>query len=334
MKVHAIDHSHEVRRLAAPARTHQQAAHARKTHLASPPTSPAAALPSDIAPEQVTPPTPDERDGGKAPGVVRLLEAGHFRGVADVRLRINFFDELSARRMASAQPVIQGRSRELIETVSGELNQLLDGLAVDELARREIDGLVGAFEASVQAATGEFTGDRAIDPAALADAVRSAFDILVERLRELFASPVPEPDPQVTPDVAAVAAGKDTFAAPVAAVADQALPVKATDVAALDTATAADPTGAHTPTQGVPGHPADPPTDDPVNRPDTTFDDALASLIAAFDAALASLLESIESATQLPDPSPPNGKGVAYDKFLAIYNELRGLAPEGLDELG
>ena len=32
--------------------------------------------------------------------------------------------------------------------------------------------------------------------------------------------------------------------------------------------------------------------------------------------------------------SPPNGNGVAYDKFLAIYNELRGLTPADVDELG
>ena len=32
----------------------------------------------------------------KVRGVIRLLQQGHFKGVADVRLRINFFDELSA----------------------------------------------------------------------------------------------------------------------------------------------------------------------------------------------------------------------------------------------
>jgi len=333
MKVHPIDHGHNVHRLTAPTRTHQQAAHARKTDLASPSASPAPAPPSDTAPEQVTPPTPDERDSRAVPGVVRLLEAGHFRGVADVRLRINFFDELSARTMASAQPVIQDRSRELIETVSGELNQLLDGLAVDESARREIDELVGAFEASVQAAIEEFTGDGAIDRAALSDAARSAFDALVERLGELLATPVPEPEPQPTPDATAVAAGKDPFAAPVVATADQALSVKAPDSAALETASSADLTRANTPTQVVPGRSADARTDDPVDEPNATFQDALASLTEAFDAALASLLKSIESAMQLPDPSPPNGNGVAYAKFLAIYNELRGLARDSVDEL-
>lgn len=35
-------------------------------------------------------------DSPKLPGVIRLLQEGHFKGVADVRLRINFFDELQA----------------------------------------------------------------------------------------------------------------------------------------------------------------------------------------------------------------------------------------------
>jgi hypothetical protein len=41
-------------------------------------------------------------------------------------------------------------------------------------------------------------------------------------------------------------------------------------------------------------------------------------------AALAQLVDTIDSATKLPDPSAPlNGNGSAYDKFPAIYNDLR-----------
>ena len=36
------------------------------------------------------------QDDEKVKGVIRLLQEGHFKGVADVRLRINFFDELTA----------------------------------------------------------------------------------------------------------------------------------------------------------------------------------------------------------------------------------------------
>ena len=49
-----------------------------------------------------------------AKGVLRLLEAGHFRGVADVRLRINFQQELSAQQGQSlpelSSPAGQGKA--------------------------------------------------------------------------------------------------------------------------------------------------------------------------------------------------------------------------------
>ena len=52
------------------------------------------------------------------------------------------------------------------------------------------------------------------------------------------------------------------------------------------------------------------------------MEDALAALQASFDEALSSLLENLQGSLHLGEPSPPNGKGVAYEKFLAIYHEL------------
>ena len=43
-----------------------------------------------------------------------------------------------------------------------------------------------------------------------------------------------------------------------------------------------------------------------------------------FQESLTSSVASIDKATQLPGPSEPSGNGAAYDKFLPIYNELRG----------
>ena len=43
------------------------------------------------------------QDDEKAKGVIRLLQEGHFKGVADVRLRINFFDELTALGLVETQ---------------------------------------------------------------------------------------------------------------------------------------------------------------------------------------------------------------------------------------
>lgn len=43
-----------------------------------------------------------EASPARAKGVLRLLEEGHFKGVADYRLRINFFDELSELGLINA----------------------------------------------------------------------------------------------------------------------------------------------------------------------------------------------------------------------------------------
>jgi hypothetical protein len=44
-------------------------------------------------------PDPTQDDADEARGVIRLLEAGHFKGVADIRLRINFAEELAGAEL-------------------------------------------------------------------------------------------------------------------------------------------------------------------------------------------------------------------------------------------
>ena len=48
-------------------------------------------------------------------------------------------------------------------------------------------------------------------------------------------------------------------------------------------------------------------------------DDAIAALTSVFQEALAAIMTSADSQTYLPELSAPNGNGVAYDKFLTIY---------------
>ncbi|MBC8468953.1 MAG: hypothetical protein H8D56_05730 [Planctomycetes bacterium] len=51
----------------------------------------------------------------------------------------------------------------------------------------------------------------------------------------------------------------------------------------------------------------------------------LDNLQSAFTAASDELTKAVTDLTILPELSEPNGNGVAYEKFLAIYNDLRGL---------
>ena len=46
----------------------------------------------------------EDSPAARKSGVVRLLEAGHFKGVADARLRLNFFDQLDHEALPALTP--------------------------------------------------------------------------------------------------------------------------------------------------------------------------------------------------------------------------------------
>lgn len=231
----------------------------------------------------------------KAPGVLRLLEAGHFKGVADVRLRINFFEELSAGAAERAQAAAGERSAKLVETVTAGVDGLLDTADVDETTGELVAGAVGEFETGVTEALEGFTSAGVPNPDSLASGIQSSFDALISTLVEAMTPPAQVPDS--TPDSKTDGAtGTDVEASPLA--------VEEGQIAA------------------APDTPAVP-----------TLDELIASLVDSFEQALASLITAIVDASSLPDPSPPTGNGAAYDKFLDIYNELRGLSGT-VDDVG
>jgi hypothetical protein len=66
---------------------------------------------------------------------------------------------------------------------------------------------------------------------------------------------------------------------------------------------------------------------EPSDTPEVpSLEELIAVLVESFEQSLASLITDIADARALAEPSPPHGNGVAFDKFLAIYNELRGVS--------
>ena len=264
---------------------------------------PAARLEVDASLDVSAPPPPTDAvvptettttNDEKVFGVIRLLEAGHFKGVADVRLRINFFEELSARANNAARETLSESSGELAETVEAGVADLVECLAADESAREDVTGLVAEFGEQLQTVVNQGTDPGPIDYDALREAVQGVFAELVEGLTALLGPPPVEPDvAPVEPDTAP----SDPDASPV------------------------DP------------DPAESVADAEEDSPEVAFEDALAILSETFTVALNGFLEAIEAAGRLPDPEPAPGHGAAYDKFLAIYNDLRGVTPQ-LDQNG
>ncbi len=233
----------------------------------------------DSSPEQPPPlnnETPDNGDQTK--GVIRLLQQDHFKGVAEVRLTINFFDELTSIEAGQLRAAAGGQINPVLQAVAAP-DDLLQALGLPDSDQAEaLAALHDAFTQAVNDANDQFMAAGTPSTDGLVESLNNAFAAFVEGVWNLF-----EPDPIDPP-----------------------------------------------PLPGE-GEPPEPPTT-------TTSHEALESYIAdlqaAFDAAVAGLQNNFAGVNVIPEFSPPNGNGVAYEKFLAIYNEMRGLEPPSQEPEG
>jgi hypothetical protein len=209
--------------------------------------------PSPTEPQSDIQNTDDTEDGK---GVLRLLQEGHFKGVSDVRLRINFFEQLNAIEAGKLQAVAEQKVNAVLESVGGIVDTFL-AAEENELTEEQTAGVSKLQESFVQAASG-YTNEPVTD-------LNNAFEDFVEALRDLF-----------TPTVL----------------------------------TQEENTTAETESEDAP------------ELPWQTF---IKDLQFAFTTATNELTQAFAEVRILPELSEPNGNGVAYEKFLAIYNELRGL---------
>ncbi len=268
----------------------------------SPTSAPATQNDTDTAPLSPT-------DDGKVPGVIRNLQNGHYKGVADVRLRIVHAEKLAALQAQQFAGALEGAADTVTSALQPVVNDLMtelealaaaadaavtgDGDIAAEIAEETADVIEADATdiapdplASFRAALQEVLAGGATTAASFTDAAQTAFQTLVEQLglNIVAAEPAAEPD-------------------------------------AGETATPAD----DTPATGDTGEPLAAAPSDAVDAEAGVVPprDYLAELTAAFDAALQSVLDAAGAASALPPLSEPNGNGAAYAKFLAMYNDLQ-----------
>lgn len=126
--------------------------------------------------------TADERTRG----VLRLLEAGHFRGVADVRLRINFFDEIAALESAALAPAAEEKVAALLDAVTAAVDALPEISGLSEEEKAAVAEIEAAFRAPVGGSLGAFVAAPTVDATALLAGIQDAFDALAGSLRALL----------------------------------------------------------------------------------------------------------------------------------------------------
>lgn len=131
----------------------------------------------------------------KTKGVVRLLQEGHFKGVADVRLRINFHDELTQLSIQSVQVDFGDQVEQFEQGVDEAFATLLSAVEATEEQAVAATDLFDGFKASIAELTSGFVEGGGTDFSSVATQLGSAFDAFVLELEALFA-----PDPAVEPE--------------------------------------------------------------------------------------------------------------------------------------
>ena len=131
-------------------------------------------------------PLESEGTEGEQRGVIRNLLSGHFRGVADVRLRINFAEELQAIELRSATAAASESGASFTEGATTSVTTFAEGATLTEEQATAFGDAAATFEAALTEAT-----EAGLSPQPLAEETRAALDAFAGALHEIFAAEEP-----------------------------------------------------------------------------------------------------------------------------------------------
>lgn len=202
-------------------------------------------------------------DTEELPGVLRLLKEGHFRGVADVRLRIVHADKIAAMESEQVKANVTGSSELLTSSISSTVRELAE--ASDSISGEQAEAAIVTFEDQVNAAIDTSFASNAFDAGVFETTLQAAFQTLVDQLESGSTAD------DLTTEGIELSVGSDAI----------------------------------------------------TNESDEGSRDFLAELREIFSVELSRILEGAGSEMTLPPISEPNGSGRAFEKFLAMYNEIQ-----------
>ena len=237
--------------------------------------------------------TETETTSGEMQGVIRNLLEGHFKGVADIRLRINNCEQLAIIAEENLKAAAEAEIASLLDTIDSGLNNLPDssepltaeeapqepltaeGAPQDNPETATVTGLHQEFGNEVNQLNEEFQSAQPPSTDDLVIGIEGAFSVFIGALQDLLA-PTPEDNSSVDKDA-----------------------VTTTD-------------------------------DEPqaTESTDPDYQSLLGEIEDAFAAAIAELMEALNAIQAPPELSEPSGNGTAYEKFLAVYNEMWGIGAD------
>ena len=277
---------------------------------------------------RVNPANEDIPEGDEMKGVIRNLLDGHYKGVADVRLRIVHFEELAQLENENLKAAAGDNVSKLLGSVDSTVNDLLNSIppveANTESESEEaedtaaiVTGLHQEFIASVNQLVQDFAASDNPSTSSLITGIEGLFEAFITSLRDLLIPPIEEPLAETEPTVT-----------------EEELPATEPEPVAPEAAEQ-EPPAAEELTEGEPELIAPAETEEePLAaevEPETAapaepdYNALIDAISAAFVEALSDLAQSLNSTTTLPELSEPTGNGAAYDKFLTIYNQMLGI---------
>jgi len=242
-------------------------------------TAPAAGIETIVEPVE-----PDESNDRES-GVIRNLIDGHFRGVADVRLRINFNDEITALEAEKATEITETGISEISRMITSESETFLHTEGLDEGISAAISDGLQAFtlvDTGAVSSSSDVMVSTDSDPIAQ---LQSTFDAYIESIRNALAA------------LSQSTSGETT---------------EFSETTGLNQVITDETTGSVTTEESISG------TDWQLK-----VEQFIAELTSSFETALNALKKELENLTVLPELSEPSGNGRAYGKFLSIYNEIQ-----------
>jgi hypothetical protein len=314
---------------------------------------------------RVNPANEDIPEGDKTKGVIRNLLDGHYKGVADVRLRIVHFEELAQIENANLKEAAGDNVGQLLGSVDSTVNELLNSIPPTEANSESEDAqdtaaivteLHQEFTASVNQLMQDFVASDNPSTNSLVMEIEGLFEAFMTSLKDLLIPPAEEPltETEPTEPEEELPAPEPEAVAPEATEEEPpAIEPELTEPTALEQeppAAEPEPTATEEPTEGQPELVAPVETEEPPAlevEPEPTapaepdYTSLIDSISTAFEAAISGFTQVLNSTTALPELTEPTGNGAAYDKFLTIYNQMLGIETaqeesttgEGLDTI-
>jgi hypothetical protein len=273
-------------------------------------------------------------------GVIRLLQEGHFKGTADVRLRINFADKIAALEAQQLQAVAEEKVDGILETVNTILGALVAEEESPPVSNAEPLPIANADLQPI-----DEDGDGVIDTyglpntssAPLVETTEGQPDEMTQ-LQDIFTQTVTELKEDF---LTAPTPSTDTLLEGIQSAFDELIESMQAELAPPEEPTEPLPNTAPAP----PEEPSEPMSNsdlpntagggtlpningdviepEPAVEPTSEAPSIIDELTDAFKAAMDELINGFESVNILPPVSEPEGNGRAYQKFLDIYNEMR-----------